>query len=61
MERVDAAKICCGNPDDKYAVLHNIRKGHFMDSSGSLMFDTHVGNNIECNLVYFAYIQEPRL
>ena len=43
MERVDAAKICCGNPDDKYVVLRNIRKGHFMDSSGSLMLDIHVG------------------
>ena len=43
MERVDAAKIRCGNPDDKYVVLRNIRKGHFMDSSGSLMLDIHVG------------------
>ena len=38
MKRVDAAKICSGNPDNKYAVLHTIRKGHFMDSSGALMF-----------------------
>ena len=40
MKRVDAAKICSGNPDNKYAVLHTIRKGHFMDSSGALMFKT---------------------
>ena len=40
MKRFDPAKICCGNPDNKYAVLHTIRKGHFMDSSGALMFKT---------------------
>ena len=36
MERVDTAKLCCGNPDVKYAGLHTARKGNFIDSSGWL-------------------------
>jgi hypothetical protein len=35
VERVDTAKLCCGNPDDKYAVLHTARKGQFMNPSGT--------------------------
>ena len=29
MERVDTAKLCCSNPDVKYAGLHTARKGKF--------------------------------
>ena len=35
MER-SAAKLCYGNPDDKYAVLCTACRGRFMDSSGRL-------------------------
>ena len=55
MKRVDAAKICSGNPDNKYAVLHTILKGHFMDSSGALMFKTWRKQLKVISFVYLIY------
>ena len=34
LERLDKAKLCFGNPDEKYFGMQAARKGRFMDSSG---------------------------
>lgn len=36
---VNGAKICNGNPDEKFRSLSVARKGRFMDATGVLIFD----------------------
>jgi hypothetical protein len=31
---VDSCNICCGNQDEKFHLLSDVRKGNFMDTSG---------------------------
>lgn len=38
LEKISTARICPGNPDKRFAVLVETRKGSFLDSSGKLIF-----------------------
>jgi len=41
MRIVNTARLCCGNPDEKYRGLLSVRKGRFIYSSGLLKWATH--------------------